>query len=119
MEDDDPALGEKFSTATLRNDIGAGPIPSTVHGAPSTAAESREVLARLKRMAGFESQDFDPAVRPPYYLPPGHQWPSPASHCLVLRMRLQRNSCGRQACMHACNRSRPFCHHSISVVKCQ
>jgi hypothetical protein len=33
-----------------------------VHGAPSTAAESREVLARLKRMAGFESQDFDPAV---------------------------------------------------------
>ena len=63
MEDDDPTLGEKFSTATLRNDVGAGPIPSTVHGAPSTAAESREVLARLKRMAGFESQDFDPAVR--------------------------------------------------------
>ena len=64
VEDDDPALGEKFSTATLRNDGTAGPIPSTVHGAPSTAAESREVLARLKRMAGFESQDFDPAVCP-------------------------------------------------------
>ena len=64
LEDDDPDLGEKFSTATLRNDGTAGPIPSTVHGAPSTAAESREVLARLKRMAGFESQDFDPAVGP-------------------------------------------------------
>ena len=65
VEEDDPALGEKFSTATLRNDGTAGPIPSTVHGAPTTAAESREVLARLKRMAGFESQDFDPGVRLP------------------------------------------------------
>jgi hypothetical protein len=36
-----------------------------VHGAPETAEESREVLARLKRMAGFESQDFDPGVRGP------------------------------------------------------
>ncbi len=62
LEDDDPTLGDKFSTATLQHDAGAGPIPSTVHGAPTTAAESREVLARLKRMAGFESQDFDPAV---------------------------------------------------------
>lgn len=62
MEDDDPTLGDKFSTATLQHDAGAGTIPSAVHGAPSTAAESREVLARLKRMAGFESQDFDPAV---------------------------------------------------------
>ncbi|KAK9901698.1 hypothetical protein WJX75_008976 [Coccomyxa subellipsoidea] len=61
LEDDDPTLGDKFSTATLQHDAGAGTIPSTVHGAPSTAAESREVLARLKRMAGFESQDFDPA----------------------------------------------------------
>jgi hypothetical protein len=26
--------------------------------------ETREVLARLKRMAGFESQNFDPVVRP-------------------------------------------------------
>jgi hypothetical protein len=62
LEDDDPALGEKFSTATLQQGTGHGAIPSRVHGAPTTAAESREVLARLKRMAGFESQDFDPAV---------------------------------------------------------
>ena len=43
--------------------LGMEPFPLWVHGAPTTAAESREVLARLKRMAGFESQDFDPAVR--------------------------------------------------------
>ncbi|CAK0770655.1 hypothetical protein CVIRNUC_003789 [Coccomyxa viridis] len=61
LEEDDPALGEKFSTVTLQQGAGHGAIPSRVHGAPSTAAESREVLARLKRMAGFESQDFDPA----------------------------------------------------------
>jgi len=64
LEDDDPALGEKFSTATLQQGSGHGAVPSRVHGAPSTAAESREVLARLKRMAGFESQDFDPMVLP-------------------------------------------------------
>ena len=62
LEEDDPALGEKFSTATLQQGAGHGAVPSRVHGAPSTAAESREVLARLKRMAGFESQDFDPSV---------------------------------------------------------
>ena len=64
MDDDDPTVGQKFSTETLRRgDAGRGPIPSSLHGAPETAEESREVLARLKRMAGFESQDFDPGVR--------------------------------------------------------
>ena len=64
VDDDDPTVGQKFSTETLRRgDAGRGPIPSSLHGAPETAEESREVLARLKRMAGFESQDFDPGVR--------------------------------------------------------
>lgn len=64
VDDDDPTVGQKFSTETLRRgDAGRGSLPSTVHGAPETAEESREVLARLKRMAGFESQDFDPGVR--------------------------------------------------------
>lgn len=66
VDDDDPTVGQKFSTETLRRgDAGKGSLPSTVHGAPETAEESREVLARLKRMAGFESQDFDPGVRTP------------------------------------------------------
>lgn len=30
---------------------------------PQDAEESRETLGRLKRMAGFEAQDFDPMVR--------------------------------------------------------
>ncbi len=64
VDDNDPTVGQKFSTETLRRgDAGRGPIPSSLHGAPETAEESREVLARLKRMAGFESQDFDPGVR--------------------------------------------------------
>ena len=86
---DDPAVGAQFSVETLRKgDAGKlRDIPSMVHGAPTTAAvsellelrgserrpgldlaallqESREVLQRLRRMAGFESQNFDPVVRP-------------------------------------------------------
>ena len=65
VSDDDPSVGQKFSTETLRKGTnGLRGIPSTVHGAPETAEESREVLARLKRMAGFESQNFDGLVRP-------------------------------------------------------
>ena len=71
VDDNDPTVGQKFSTETLRRgDAGRGPIPSSLHGAPETAEESREVLARLKRMAGFESQDFDPGVRSPGPPPP-------------------------------------------------
>lgn len=44
---------------TLRR-TGEGVIPSSLHGAPQDATESKETLERLKRMAGFESQDFDP-----------------------------------------------------------
>ena len=35
-------------------------VPATLHGAPATAADGREVLARLRRMTAFEAQDFDP-----------------------------------------------------------
>ncbi|KAK9816592.1 hypothetical protein WJX72_002361 [[Myrmecia] bisecta] len=64
VSDEDPAIGEKFSIEQLRHGDrngrnGLDEVPSTVHGAPETAEESREVLFRLKRMAGFESQDFD------------------------------------------------------------
>ena len=84
VEDDDPTLGDKFSTATLQHGGGHGAIPSAVHGAPSSAAESREVLARLKRMAGFESQDFDPAVQ-----------------CFFIAVHLPAAAILR--CMHACD----------------
>lgn len=40
---------------------GASRTPSTVAGAPTDRIESRAALERLKRMGGFEAQDFDPA----------------------------------------------------------
>ena len=64
LDQNDPATADKLSVQRLRRGIARdGAIPSAAHGAPSTADESRETLGRLKRMAGFEAQDFDPAVR--------------------------------------------------------
>lgn len=62
ISEEDPSAADKFATNTLRYSTRGTPraVPASVHGAPETAQESREVLARLKRMEGFESQDFDP-----------------------------------------------------------
>lgn len=65
ISDEDPSVGDKFSTSSRRF-AGQGAsrsLPAAVHGAPSTVQESREALSRLKRMQGFESQDFDAVVR--------------------------------------------------------
>jgi chloride channel 7 len=61
LDHEDPSVASKF---TLRRARGGRTrsVPSSVHGAPLDAEESRETLGRLKRMAGFESQDFDPVV---------------------------------------------------------
>ncbi|DBB10920.1 TPA: hypothetical protein ACH3X3_007381 [Trebouxia sp. C0006] len=57
----DPSIGDKFSVERLgTSGRGLVSVPSIVHGAPETAEESRETLFRLQRMAGFESQNFDP-----------------------------------------------------------
>lgn len=59
----DPSIGDKFSVQSLRSGArGLVSVPSIVHGAPETTEESIETLLRLQRMAGFESQNFDPHV---------------------------------------------------------
>lgn len=62
VDHEDRSAADKFSVSRLRRSMrGANAaVPSSVHGAPQDAEESRETLGRLKRMAGFEAQDFDP-----------------------------------------------------------
>ncbi|EFN52659.1 hypothetical protein CHLNCDRAFT_138594 [Chlorella variabilis] len=62
LDHEDHEVLDKFSVSRLRRARGGRgrAVPSTVHGAPLDAEESRETLGRLKRMAGFEAQDFDP-----------------------------------------------------------
>ncbi|KAL4855536.1 Chloride channel protein A [Chlorella vulgaris] len=63
LDHEDPSVADKFTVSRLRRARGGRGrgVPSAVHGAPLDAEESRETLGRLKRMAGFEAQDFDPA----------------------------------------------------------
>ena len=63
LDHEDPSVVDKFSVSRLRRSMRGSnrAVPSAVHGAPLDAEESRETLGRLKRMAGFEAQDFDPA----------------------------------------------------------
>ncbi|KAK9790124.1 hypothetical protein WJX73_008199 [Symbiochloris irregularis] len=61
VEIEDPDVGRKFAANTTTTGSGSlRSMPSMVHGAPTSEEESREVLGRLRRMAGFESQTFDP-----------------------------------------------------------
>lgn len=61
LDGNDPQVADKFSMSRLRRSMhGRRPVPSSVHGAPLDAEETRQTLGRLKRMAGFEGQDFDP-----------------------------------------------------------
>lgn len=63
ISDEDPSVGDKFSTSRFAGQGASKAVPASAHGAPSTVQESREALSRLKRMQGFESQDFDAVVR--------------------------------------------------------
>jgi chloride channel 7 len=62
VDHEDRSAADKFSVSRLRRSMRGtnAAVPSSVHGAPQDAEESRETLGRLKRMAGFEAQDFDP-----------------------------------------------------------
>lgn len=62
ISDEDPSVGDKFSTSRFAGQGANKAVPASAHGAPSTVQESREALSRLKRMQGFESQDFDAVV---------------------------------------------------------
>ncbi|KAI7845409.1 hypothetical protein COHA_001114 [Chlorella ohadii] len=65
VDHEDRSVADKFSVSRLRRSMRGSnaAVPSSVHGAPQDAEESRETLGRLKRMAGFEAQDFDPEAR--------------------------------------------------------